>query len=182
MTFKLNTLQQNVFNAINEFNPVASFEYAEWLEQKERNLIPEVVVEKTEKLETKVKSDIRKDDKICELIANDVPPNCFSKKVAVRMLKNGINTYKQEFGFLTVDLEERQLAQQIDEVVCSFNTNSNAWNTAFVTRANGKAIVAPYPTVPQFLKRTNLGKPRKRGIPQHQPLNFSKAAYVGYVA
>ena len=166
MNFKMNALQQEVFNAIHAFNRNASFEYAEWLKNQQAITAP--AIQKQE--EPKAKASV------LPVSQATIPDDCFAKKVKVRMTRNGRNVATEEFTFLIVDLEDRHLAQQIDEVSCSWNSVSQSWTTATVTRANGKAATIFY-TVPQFLQRANAKRKRKHGFAQSQPFNFSKAVY-----
>lgn len=169
MSFKMNLLQQEVFNAIREFNRDASFEYVEWLKQKHTSFVA------VSEVETKV-------EKKAEAFAPEllqpasIPENVYSKKVSIRMMRNGRNTTPDQFAFLIVDLEDQQLAQQIDEVTVSWSSIVGGWNTATVTRANGKAVTL-VKTVPQFLNRANPKRKRQFGVAQKQPFNFSKAVY-----
>ena len=166
MTFKLNSFQQEVFNAIREFNRAASFEYAEWLKQKHVSSV--VTAPTVEKKAEPVVQEFQ--------TQATIPDNVYSKKVKIRMMRNGRNTTLDEVAFLIVDPEDQHLAQQIDEVTCSWVSATNSWNTAVVTRANGKAVTLVQ-TVPQFLNRANPKRKRQHGIAQNQPFNFSKAVY-----
>ena len=162
--FKMNSLQQKVFSAIAEFNKNASFEYAEWVIQN-CNIARETPV----------------NDSLTAIEQNQlitVPDNFASFKVNIRKMRNGRNIAKEnEQDFLVVNIGEEHLARQIDEISISFNSLTRSWSTATVTRANGKQIVGPYPTVPQFLKRANDRAKRKHGFAQNQPFNFCFAAY-----
>ena len=174
MTFKLNSFQQEVFNAIREFNRSASFEYVEWLKQKHFSSVTTAsTVEETAKLVEKPEQPF-----VQEFQAQaTIPDQVYSKKVKIRMMRNGRNiSMPDEVAFLIVDLEDQHLAQQIDEVTCSWVSSTRCWNTAIVTRANGKAVTI-VKTVPQFLNRANPRRKRQHGIAQTQPFNFSKAVY-----
>jgi len=168
MTFKLNPFQQEVFSAIHAFNRNISFEYVEWLKEKQAST-PILVKAPEQAIEAVVGA-------IPE--PQTVPQNFFSSKVKIRKMRNGRNIAKEgETDFLLVNISEAPLARQIDEVTLSYSSVAGGWATAIVTRANGKQIVAPYPTVPQFLQRANLRAKRKHGLAQSQPLNFSNAVY-----
>lgn len=164
MNFQLNQFQQEIFNAIHNFNRTASFEYVEWLKQKETATVIVPAVKDVAKVEVSQQ--------------RAVPANFASVKVKVRRMRNGRNTSQEnETDFLLVKVSELHLARQIDEVTLSYSSVVGGWTTATVSRANGKQMVAPYPTVPQFLKRANIRIKRKHGVAQNQPLNFSEAAY-----
>ena len=170
MSFKLNSFQQEVFEAIREFNREASFQYVEWVKSKQ--VISVFVDQPTQTIkpvEPKWKPLLQQNQAA-------IPENCYSKKVKVRMTKNGRNVATEDYAFLIVDIEDMPLAQQIDEVSCSWNSIAGHWSTATVTRANGKAMTL-IQTIPQFLKRSNPKRKRQHGMAQAEPFNFSKAVY-----
>ena len=164
--FILNSLQEQVFNALHKFNRDASFDYVEWLKEKHDASI--VTAPAEEKKAEPVVQEFQ--------TPAAIPDNVYSKKVKIRMMRNGRNTTPDGVSFLIVDPEDQQLAQQIDEVTCSWISSTNSWNTAVVTRANGKSVTLVQ-TVPQFLKRANPKRKRQNRSAQNQPLNFSKAVY-----
>lgn len=176
--FKLNQLQKDVFNAIHSFNRNASFEYAEWLKERQhaaQDMATKIMVGVEEAAKPAV-APLK--PAVAPFTMKTVEADFSAIRVKVRKMRNGRNIAAiNETDFLLVDPNEEHLARQIDEVSLSYSSIANGWSTAIVTRANGKQIVAPYPTVPQFLKRANIRAKRKHGVAQSQPLNFSKAVY-----